>query len=217
MASAKSKILNLFLENVRKPLSRDEVAAIAGVFEWARPVRLLRQEGYDIHYSSKDGTYTLRSSKKTEGNERGYIDRKTRYSILQRDGSTCQRCGRTPADGVKLNVDHKIPVDFGGETVDNNLWVLCRECNEGKKHWFRNGDPEEMKKIFRMKSTKERLDAYFDLHPNELIEISKLQVVGGTREWTRTLRYVREETGKDIRYVRKNPQTGQEGYVWKKP
>jgi len=217
MASAKSKILDLFLKNVGKPLNRDVIAATAEVLEWARPLRLLRQEGYDIDYSSKDGTYTLRSSKKAEGNERGSIDRKTRYRILQRDDSKCQRCGRTPADGVKLHIDHKIPVEYGGETSDDNLWVLCQECNEGKKHWFKDEDPEELKRIFGMKGTKERLNAYFDAHPNELIEISKLQMIGGTREWTRTLRYVREETGKDIRYVRKDPKTGKEGYVWEKP
>lgn len=215
MAGARTKILELFLQNVGKSLTREEIARAAGVYEWARMVRALRQEGYDISLS-KDGTYTLLSKDKKEGNERGYIDRKTRYRILQRDNSTCQRCGRTPADGVKLHVDHKVPVDFGGRTEDENLWVLCQECNEGKKHWFKDEDPEEMKKILFMSGTKERLNAYFDLHPNELIEISRLQLIGGTREWTRALRFVREENGKSIEYVRKDPTTGIEGYIYQK-
>lgn len=216
MAGARTKILDLFLNNIQKPLSRDEISRVAGVHEWARVVRALRQEGYDIEYLNDAGTYTLRNAEKKEGNERGYIDRKTRYRILQRDNSTCQRCGRTPADGVKLHIDHKIPVEFGGESSDENYWVLCQECNEGKKHWFKDEDPKEMKKLLSISGTRDRLNAYFELHPNELIEISRLQLIGGTREWTRAVRFVREETGKNIQYIKKDPETGKEGYIYKK-
>jgi HNH endonuclease len=55
-----------------------------------------------------------------------------RFRIMRRDGRRCQMCGMTAADGVRLEVDHKVPVAKGGKTVEDNLWVLCQPCNGGK-------------------------------------------------------------------------------------
>lgn len=64
------------------------------------------------------------------------ISPKLRFMVLQKDNFTCQSCGRTrKEDGVKLEVDHKIPYSKeGGETVLDNLQILCRECNRGKSN-----------------------------------------------------------------------------------
>lgn len=70
------------------------------------------------------------------------ISQKLRHQVLQRDHSKCRRCGQGPEDGVKLMVDHKIPVDWGGKTDLENLWTLCEPCNLGKKHWFSDEDNE---------------------------------------------------------------------------
>ncbi len=59
-----------------------------------------------------------------------------RYDILKRDNFHCVLCGRGPEDGVKLEVDHIIPVSKGGATVRENLRTLCRECNAGKSDKF---------------------------------------------------------------------------------
>lgn len=56
-----------------------------------------------------------------------------RYDILKRDGFRCVLCGRTSNDGVKLQVDHIIPVSKGGKTEIANLRTLCNECNMGKR------------------------------------------------------------------------------------
>ncbi len=64
--------------------------------------------------------------------ERQIITPGLRYDILQRDNFRCQLCGRTQADGVKLEVDHKKPIAKGGRTEPNNLWTLCQDCNRGK-------------------------------------------------------------------------------------
>ncbi len=55
-----------------------------------------------------------------------------RYSILKRDGFRCCICGSSQADGVKLEVDHIIPVSKGGKTIADNLQTLCERCNRGK-------------------------------------------------------------------------------------
>lgn len=58
--------------------------------------------------------------------------RAMRYDVLRRDGFHCVRCGRGREDGVKLHVDHVIPVSRGGKSVMDNLQTLCEDCNCGK-------------------------------------------------------------------------------------
>jgi hypothetical protein len=59
-----------------------------------------------------------------------------RYDVLKRGNFRCARCGRTPATepGCQLQVDHIFPWANGGETVLDNLQVLCVECNAGKSN-----------------------------------------------------------------------------------
>ncbi len=215
MAGARKNLIDLFTSNVGKPFNKDDLAKTAAVHDWARSIRTLRQEGYDIELL-KDGSYVLRTLEvKDTGKKRENIDAKTRYRIMQRDNSICQRCGRGIPDGVKLAIDHKIPVEMGGAGSDENLWVLCEECNLGKKHWFSDQNAEEMKMLFKEKSGSKRLEMFFDLHPDELIEPAKLAVVSGIRDWERTLRSIRKKSKKTISYVRKSADA-EEGYIYKK-
>ncbi len=55
-----------------------------------------------------------------------------RYDVLCRDNFHCVRCGRGKEDGVKLHVDHIVPVSRGGKSVMSNLQTLCEDCNCGK-------------------------------------------------------------------------------------
>lgn len=59
-----------------------------------------------------------------------------RYKVLRRDNHACRSCGRSPANerGVKLHIDHIMPWSKGGETVLDNLQVLCDVCNLGKSN-----------------------------------------------------------------------------------
>jgi len=62
-----------------------------------------------------------------------------RYRVLCRDRFRCQICGRSPATslGVELHVDHITPWSKGGPNTEENLRVLCSDCNLGK------GDKQE--------------------------------------------------------------------------
>lgn len=64
--------------------------------------------------------------------ERAKMTDSLRYDILKRDKFRCQICGSCAQDGVKLHVDHIIPVSKGGQTIASNLRVLCDRCNMGK-------------------------------------------------------------------------------------
>ena len=53
--------------------------------------------------------------------------------VLARDGNKCRLCGVECNDGLhKIHFDHIIPWSKGGETVLENLQVLCSDCNLAK-------------------------------------------------------------------------------------
>ena len=60
------------------------------------------------------------------------ISKETKVRIFARDNYCCKYCGRSRDDGVKLTVDHILPISKGGTDDLDNLWSLCQECNEGK-------------------------------------------------------------------------------------
>lgn len=71
---------------------------------------------------------TERAGKRTPRN----INWRLRALVLMRDGARCRLCGAVPNDGVRLHVDHVMPWSKGGETILENLQILCDVCNIGK-------------------------------------------------------------------------------------
>lgn len=55
-----------------------------------------------------------------------------RARVMERDGFRCRRCGWSVDDGVKLVIDHIVPVCKGGTGAEPNLQTLCADCNAGK-------------------------------------------------------------------------------------
>lgn len=68
------------------------------------------------------------------GYQRSLVTPGLRFDVMRRDGFKCCLCGRSASDGVKLEVDHIIPVSRGGKSVMSNLQTLCRDCNRGKSN-----------------------------------------------------------------------------------
>lgn len=67
--------------------------------------------------------------------QRTIMSSSLRYRVLKRDNFKCQYCGASAKeDGVKLEVDHIIPVSKGGKTIISNLQTLCERCNRGKSN-----------------------------------------------------------------------------------
>lgn len=64
--------------------------------------------------------------------ERNKLSSRMRFMVFKRDAYTCQICGQSKHDGIKLHVDHIIPIAKGGETKLYNLQTLCETCNLGK-------------------------------------------------------------------------------------
>ena len=62
------------------------------------------------------------------------VSEAVRYDVLKRDGGKCVLCGASPADGVRLEVDHITPRSKGGGNEPENLQTLCAPCNRGKSN-----------------------------------------------------------------------------------
>lgn len=63
--------------------------------------------------------------------ERGKVSNIMRFSIYERDGYKCCKCGAT-ADETQLEIDHIIPISKGGKSTYDNLQTLCHKCNVEK-------------------------------------------------------------------------------------
>lgn len=75
----------------------------------------------------------LEKQKETKVYQRKVMTQSLRYDIMKRDNFRCVLCGRGAEDGVKLHIDHIVPVSKGGKTVPSNLRTLCEDCNFGKR------------------------------------------------------------------------------------
>ena len=67
--------------------------------------------------------------------ERAKVSNKMRFSIYQRDGNRCCKCG-SPYD---LEIDHIYPISKGGKSVYENLQTLCHRCNVQKSNTIEEG------------------------------------------------------------------------------
>lgn len=112
--------------------------------------------------------YVYRGERTTPATDDGKITIRIRAEVLHRAHGRCQMCGKTvEGDGVQLQVDHRIPRNWGGATVVENLWALCQPCNGGKRDYFSSFNDAEMQAIMSKKSVYERLAATLRLHaPN---------------------------------------------------
>ena len=87
---------------------------------------------------------TIEEYRNTENDNIGkrYVSPSLKVKILKRDDHACVWCGSTVNDGVKLHVDHIIPVNsekgrsMSTEELNNpdNLRTLCDICNIGKSN-----------------------------------------------------------------------------------
>lgn len=66
-----------------------------------------------------------------------YEWRSLRMRVLKKYGRKCACCGATPESGSVMHVDHIKPRRKYPELAldENNLQVLCEDCNHGKGNW----------------------------------------------------------------------------------
>ena len=141
---ARAKLREHFVSKVGQVLDSDELRAVAGISEWARRVRELRnEEGMNIKThndlaSLKPGQYVLVDLKPLPSFKRD-ISKETRAYVLDRNGFTCQMCGAVAGEihpydehrKTRLHIGHIIDKSNGGTDDPQNLRAICSVCNEG--------------------------------------------------------------------------------------
>jgi len=161
-----------------------------------RRISELAELGYDVGRVGQKGRqhfYALNSREPVRPpRPREAVSKKVRAEVLNMAAGRCQMCGATVfGDKVKLVVDHKIPVDWGGSSDPANLWAICEECNGGKRDFFRSFDASLMRRCMSYPEEPRRigelLKAFGETSPPRYL----LAVVGGGAEWTKRLRQLR--------------------------
>ncbi|MGW3470591.1 HNH endonuclease [Saccharopolyspora sp. NPDC000995] len=56
------------------------------------------------------------------------IPREIKRRVFQRDGGRCVQCGTD----FEIQYDHIIPIALGGSSTEENLQLLCAQCNQSK-------------------------------------------------------------------------------------
>jgi len=144
---ARDKLREYFTANVGKILKTQQLRKVAGISEYGRRIRELRdEEGFQIktHIDRADlkpGEYILETLAQKPVISRS-VSPQLRNEILERNGYTCQLCGAGPGDPdpfnpqrkVRLHIDHIKPISQGGEDEKDNLRVLCSACNQGRSN-----------------------------------------------------------------------------------
>lgn len=164
--SAKERIKAFLIENVGRVVTAKQLQEVAQpVSEWARRVRELRDEdGWPIltnHDSAalRPGEYLLEAIPPLDSDksfQRG-ISQKIRAEVLDRDGFTCQMCGKGAGEldsetgrTVRLHLGHIVDKSLGGTDEASNLRALCSTCNQGAK----NITPEKPSKIWLLSQVR---------------------------------------------------------------
>jgi len=63
------------------------------------------------------------------------IPRHIMLRVVRRDNSQCQICGKVLKDN-EIEFDHIIPISKRGSSEENNIRVICSECNRNKSNKF---------------------------------------------------------------------------------
>src|SRR6185437_3643238 len=158
-------------------------------------VRELRKY-FNVPWNRASGPYVYKGERADAAPDSGAINKTLRAAVLNAAHGRCRMCGRTVAgDGIKLEVDHKLPRNWGGKTEIDNLWALCQLCNGGKRDFFASMDTGGMRKIVHLKSVYERIAATLRMHKGAPVPSWLLEFVANVSEfqedWQKRLRELR--------------------------
>lgn len=172
-------ILDLLYENLGELVTNEQLIEATNQHNYARRLRELRTEGWQIVYNSSPQGYIMPTAEKVEKNPGEYVNLRLRSEVLERDNYTCQMCGyaagQTYSDGetVRLEADHIIPLAEEGQTTVDNLQTLCSRCNAGKKSVAAYSTKDD-KVSFVLRIEKDRFEALEEEANRQNIPVKQL-------------------------------------------
>ena len=148
--SARDKLREFFSSNVGTVLRTHELREVAGISDYARRIRELRdEEGMSIKTFKERGDlrpdeYILESLEFTPV-ANASIPENLRKMALERDGARCRFCGADPTiqgsnrSRLKLRIDYLEPPEEGGTDELENIGIMCFPCAKSKSRGRRAG------------------------------------------------------------------------------
>jgi 5-methylcytosine-specific restriction endonuclease McrA len=140
--------------------------------------------------------YKLVSTKPRSVDADAGISERDRAAVLRY--GRCAMCGRTALDdGVRLQVDHKIPKEWGGTDELENLQPLCEECNRGKKNLFSSYDAysDEFRAAMAYSMPQQRIGEFLKAVAPDEVQSDVLELVANAgsyqEDWQKRLRELR--------------------------
>jgi 5-methylcytosine-specific restriction endonuclease McrA len=150
-------------------------------------------EEHEIERVRSEGAtlYVYKRARKVP-RKRHPIPPRVRGEVLLRANKACAMCGRTTTKhGITLQIDHIIPVEWGGSSEIQNLQALCEEDNAAKKAYFAGFDQELMKKVFAFPKVHQRIGQLLIALQPGYVESFLLGAVAGQDDWQKRLRELR--------------------------
>jgi 5-methylcytosine-specific restriction endonuclease McrA len=130
-------------DEIRKPLSRFSTIPYTKRFiTWRKALEafIVFINSDEIQDSKKENTVTMENTfmeipmkQLIKHTSKRNIKSRLKVQVLMRDGNRCKLCGIT-VTGENIHFDHIKPWSKGGETVLENLQVLCAEHNLAKSN-----------------------------------------------------------------------------------
>lgn len=110
----------------------------------------------------------------------------------------CAQCGRQPLeDHVKLMVDYKVPLSWGGDKEPENLQPLCEDCSAGKRDYFRSFEAyaEQIRTAIGYDEPQKRIGELLRAFGGDWVRSDLLGIVASAKnfqeDWQRRLRDLR--------------------------
>ena len=121
---------------VQKPLSKYHVGTYENRFgTWRKALeKFVAYINNEERTSSEEAIRNVEVEPSTLHKTKRGINWRLRFIVMRQDNFKCKNCGRSPATDptIILHVDHIKAWANGGETVLENLQMLCSKCNIGK-------------------------------------------------------------------------------------
>lgn len=129
-----------------------------------------------------------------------YISEALRRQIAQRALSRCEYCRLHETNAYfPHEIDHIYAEKHGGDTVIENLYLSCADCNRYKGSDLCSIDPDTGEIVTLYHPRKQVWREHFRLHPDGLIE----PLTAHARVTERVLRFNRRELVEDrLRLIR---------------
>jgi 5-methylcytosine-specific restriction endonuclease McrA len=98
----------------------------------------------------------------------------------------CSLCGKTPErHGVVLEVDLRVPAEWGGTNEPENLWALCVDCHQGWQQYVQTYAPytEQISRAANFDEPQRRIGELLIAFQGDWVSSDLIGIVASAKEY----------------------------------